>query len=114
MQRCHLALAILLDNLRLDDQWNPVVTCCFPRFESEHGKASWKTGNTTKDGLKGFGEVMGYKILEDLDGRYPRLAFVGYPCFTTNPHDHLVVMHAVDEVFQRRRKDFSIRIDLNA
>jgi hypothetical protein len=71
MQGGHLTLTVLPDNLGLDDQWNPVVTRRFPRFESKHGETTWKTRHTAKDGLESFGEMVGNEILEDLDGCYP-------------------------------------------
>lgn len=55
---------------------------------------------------------MGNEVLEDLDGGYPRLSFIGYPCFSTDTHDHLVVVHAIDKVSKRGRVDFGVGIHL--
>lgn len=41
------------------------------------------------------------KVLENLDGGDPRLTFVCDPGFAADAHNHVVVVHAVDEVFQR-------------
>lgn len=41
------------------------------------------------------------EVFEDLNRRDPRLALVGDSCFSANTHDHLIMMHAVDEMTQR-------------
>lgn len=55
---------------------------------------------------------MGDEVFEHLDRRHPRLSFVGYPRFSANAHNHLVVVHAVHEVAERLREDFGIGVNL--
>jgi len=38
---------------------------------------------------------MGDEVLEDLDRRHPRVAFIRYPRFATDAHNHLVMVHAI-------------------
>lgn len=57
--------------------------------------------------------MVGNKILENLDGCHPRLPLISYACFAAYTHDHLIMMHAVDEVAERIRKDFCIGINLD-
>ena len=71
MEGCHLALAVLLDDFGLNDEWDPIISGGSTSFQPEHGETPWKTGNTTKDGLKSLCEVMGDEVLEDLDGGDP-------------------------------------------
>ena len=40
---------------------------------------------------------MGYEVFKYLDGSDPRLPFVSYTGLSTDPHNHLVVLHAVDK-----------------
>ena len=53
------------------------------------------------------------EIFVDLNGRDPRLAFVGYTSFAADTHDGIVGMHTVDEVFERVGVDFGISVDLH-
>ena len=55
---------------------------------------------------------MGDEVLEDLDGRDPRLPLVRYPRLSTNTHDHLVVVHAVDEVLEGIGIHFRVGVNL--
>ena len=55
---------------------------------------------------------MGDEVLEDLDGRDPRLPLVRYPRLSTNTHDHLIVMHAVNEILERVGVHFRVGVNL--
>jgi len=52
------------------------------------------------------------EIFEDLNGGDPRLAFVGYSCFTTTSHDHLIVVHAIYQVPEGLREHFCVSVHL--
>lgn len=56
--------------------------------------------------------MVGYEVLEDLYRRHPRLPFIGNACLPTDAHDHIVVMHAVDQVREGVREDLRIGVDL--
>ena len=106
------ALTILLDDFRLDDQRYPILAGRFPCLQSEHGETSRKTGDTTEDRFEGLRVVMGDEVLEDLDGGDPRLPLVRYPRLSTNTHDHLIVVHAVNEVLERVGVHFRVGVNL--
>jgi len=42
--------------------------------------------------------MMGDEVLEDLDRRHPRVAFICYPRFATDTHDHLVMVHTIHQM----------------
>lgn len=71
MQRLDIALAVLADNLGLDDERDPALLRLFAGFDSEHGEASRKTGDTSEDGFEGLGLMMRDEVFKDLDGRDP-------------------------------------------
>ena len=56
---------------------------------------------------------MGYKILEHLDGGNPRLPFVSYASLPTHAHDHVIMLHAVNQRLKRIRENFRVCIDLD-
>jgi hypothetical protein len=56
---------------------------------------------------------MGYEVFVYLNGSDPRLSLVGYPSFAANTHNHVVRVHAVDEVFQRVGIYLGIGVDLD-
>ena len=105
-------LAVFLDDLGLDDEGDPVVAALLPRLQPEHGETPWQTRDTTKDGLKGLRVVMGNEVFEDLDRRHPGLAFVRYPSLATNTHDHLIMVHTIDEVLEGVGEHFRVSINL--
>jgi hypothetical protein len=47
-----------------------------------------------------------------LDGGDPTLTFVCYPSLTADAHNHVVVMHAVDEVSEGVGVYLGVRVDL--
>jgi len=53
------------------------------------------------------------EVFKHLNGCNPRLPLVGNARLPAHTHDHLIVMHAIDEVFERRREDLGIRIHLH-
>lgn len=57
--------------------------------------------------------MMGYKILEHLDGGNPRLPFVSYTGLSTHSHNHMIVLHAVNKRLERIWEHLRIRIDLD-
>jgi hypothetical protein len=71
MESLHVALTVLVYNLRFDDEWNPVVVRAFPCLQPIHGETSGQASDTTKDRFKGFGQVMRDEVLEYLDGGHP-------------------------------------------
>ena len=52
------------------------------------------------------------EILVYLDCSNPRLALVRYPGFAADTHDHLVMMHTVDQISQRIWIDLGVGINL--
>jgi hypothetical protein len=48
-----------------------------------------------------------------LDRGHPALSLVGYPRLAAHAHDHVVVLHAVDELLQRVWERLRIGIDLS-
>ena len=57
--------------------------------------------------------MMGYEIFEHLYGSDPRLSLVGNTSFSADPHNHLIMLHAVDKRPERIREDFRVCIDLD-
>lgn len=57
--------------------------------------------------------MMGYKIFKHLYGSDPRLSFVGNTGLSAYPHNHLVVLHAVNKRLKRIWENFRVRIDLD-
>ena len=112
MKSCNDTLAVLLDNLRFDDEGNPIVACGFACLQAEHRETSRETRYTTENGFECFGKMMGDKVLEDLNSGDPRLTFVRYPSLPTHTHDHLIVMHAIDQVPERIRENLCVGINL--
>lgn len=49
-------------------------------------------------------------VLVDLDGGYPALALVRYTGLSAYSHDHVVVLHAVDQLLEGIRKSFRIGV----
>lgn len=112
MEGRDFALAVFADDFGLDDERNPVLAVIPPSFQSEHGEAAWKARDTAKDGLEALGEMMGDKVLKDLDSGDPRRAFVGYPGLPTDAHDHLIMVHAIYKGFERFGEHLGICIHL--
>lgn len=112
MKSCYLALAILLHNLWLYNQGNPVIACTSPRFKTEHGETSGKAGNTSENGLEGLGKVVGNEVFEDLNACHPRPPLVRYAGLPTNAHDHRIMMHAIDKMTQGLGERLGICIHL--
>ena len=100
VQSRYFTLTVFFDDLWLDNQRNPVIATGFARLEPEHGKTAWKTRNTTKDRLESFGKVMRDEVFEHLDGGDPRLSLICDTSLPAHPHNHLIVMHAIDEMAQ--------------
>lgn len=71
MKCSHDGLAVLLDNLGLDDEGNPVVARRLASLQPEHRETSGETGHTTEYGLEGLGVMVGDEVFEDLDSRNP-------------------------------------------
>lgn len=57
--------------------------------------------------------MMGDEVLEDLDGGYPGLSLVRYTRLPADTHDHLIVVHTVDQVFEGFRENFGVRVNLS-
>ena len=57
--------------------------------------------------------MVGDEVLKHLYSSDPRCSFVGYPSFSTNAHDHLVMVHAVHQGFERIGKHFSVCVNLS-
>ena len=53
------------------------------------------------------------EVLKHLYSCDPGLSLVGYTGLATNTHDHLVVVHAVDQVLQGVGEYFGIGINLD-
>ena len=71
MKSVDFALTVLAHDVRMHDQWHPIVVGDLSRFEPVHGETSGETGHTTKDRLESLGEMMGDEVLVDLDHRHP-------------------------------------------
>ena len=56
--------------------------------------------------------MVGDEVFEHLDSGNPRLALVGYSSLATNTHNHLVMMHTIDEVFERIGENLGVCVDL--
>ena len=56
---------------------------------------------------------MGNEVFEDLNGGHPGLSLVGYTRLPTNTHDHLIVVHTVDQVLEGVRENLCVRINLS-
>ena len=85
----------------------------FASFDPVHGETPGKTGDTAKDRFESFDEVMRDEILVHLDRSDPRLPLVRDPSFPADAHNHVIRMHAVDEMFQRVGVYLGVRVDLN-
>jgi len=56
--------------------------------------------------------VMGDEILEDLNGGDPGLSFVCYARLSANAHNHLIMMHTIDQISEGVGKNFGVGVDL--
>ena len=52
------------------------------------------------------------EVFKDLNSCHPRLSLVRYSCLAADTHDHLVVMHTIDEVLEGIGVHFRVRVDL--
>ena len=55
---------------------------------------------------------MGNEVLEDLNGCNPGLPLIGYTGFTAYTHDHLVMVHTIDQIFEGIWEDLCIGVNL--
>lgn len=56
--------------------------------------------------------MMGNEVLEDLNGCDPGLTLVCYTSFTAYTHNHLVVVHAVNQILERIGENLRIGVNL--
>lgn len=96
MERRDFGLRVFAYDVGKRDDRDPIVVALFARLEAVHREAAGQARDSTKDGLKRLGLVMGDKVLVDLDRSHPRLSFIGDSGLTANAHDQLVVLHAID------------------
>lgn len=67
VQRVNHVLRVVLDDVRVGKDRNPVVLPAFGSLDAVHAETSWKTGNTTKDGFERFGQVVRDEVLKNLN-----------------------------------------------
>jgi hypothetical protein len=58
-------LRVVLDDVRVSNDGDPVAGVTLWRLDSVHREATGKTGNTSEDGLERLGLVMRDVVLED-------------------------------------------------
>jgi len=58
-------LRVVLDDIGVGEERNPVARLSLGSLDSVHREASRKTGDSSEDGLEGFGLMMGDVVLED-------------------------------------------------
>jgi len=88
------------------------VSCGDITGRTVHTEAPRKTGDTTKDGLESFGEMVRDVILENLNHRNPTSLFVCDLGLSAQPHYIIIFDHRSNHKRHRVREDLCIGINL--
>lgn len=58
MQRVDNVLRVVLNNVGVSEDWNPIILAALGCFDAVHGEATGETSHAAKDGFEGLGKVM--------------------------------------------------------
>jgi len=58
----------VLNDVGIGKNWDPVVLAALGGFDAVHAETAWETGDTTKDGFKGLGQVVGDEVPATVSG----------------------------------------------
>lgn len=111
MQRVDDVLGVVLDDIGVGQDRNPVVLSSLGRLDAVHAETAGQAGDTTKDRLEGLGQVMGDEVLEDLDGGDPAVSLVGNLRFAAKTHDLGILDHGGNHMSQTVGEDLRIGVD---
>lgn len=111
VQRVDDVLGVVLDDVRVGEDGDPVVLAALGRLDAVHTEAAGQTGDTTEDGFERLALVVGNEVLEDLDHGDPRVRLVCDLRLTAETHDLRILDHSADHVRQRIREDLGIGVD---
>jgi hypothetical protein len=68
VQRVDHILRIVLDNVRIGQNWYPVVLTTFGRLDTVHAETTRETGDTTENRLERLGQVVGDEVSSVVSG----------------------------------------------
>ena len=93
MQCVDTVLLVVLDDLVADEEWLVGVRGA----QTVKRETTRQTSDGTEQRLERLSHMVGDEVLVDLDCCHPRLPLVRNSCLPAYTHDHLIVMHTIDQ-----------------